>query len=73
MAAVYTQSAFLQLYSANLHAVTEWFAANPGKDVSDCATALSLPYAVVYQAVVSAGLMVLPSVGTELQFAPRHH
>ena len=68
MSAVYERSAFDDLFNAQFNAVQTWVKANPGKSVADCATALTVPYEIVYAICVRSGFVVLPSASGELHW-----
>jgi hypothetical protein len=68
MSAVYQHDDMSALTSAHSTAVGSWFAANVGKSIEDCVTALSLPYEVVWQCIQVLGLEVYPNASGELQF-----
>lgn len=72
MSALYTSQAFAALVSTNIATVSKWIADNPGKSISDCATATTVPYEAVYQIVSQGDFVILPNAPGELQFGPQH-
>lgn len=71
MSAVYTRPQFLALVQKAQSAVFAYYntAAHAGHSIDTCATALSLPYEVVYAAIVAEDLIILPNAAGEMQFA----
>ena len=68
MGCVYTRSGFEQLYREQFQEVLAWFAAHEGKTVQECATALSVPYALVWHIVEASDLVYLPTADTDVSF-----
>ena len=73
MSAVYTQAAFDTLVTENFEAVVAWFESNEGKSVDACASALTLPYEVVYQIVSQGPFVILPNASGELHWNQKSH
>lgn len=68
MGAVYHPSDFSKLYNQQFNAVQAWIKANPGKSVDACATALAIPYELVYAICTQSGMAILPSSSGEISF-----
>lgn len=68
MSAIYHPTQFSVLVSDRLQSVTDWVKANPGKSIEECATALSIPYEVVFAVCREIGIIVLPNSSGEIQW-----
>ena len=68
MSAVYTSQGFAKEYASSFQQVIAWFASNEGQSIEACATALSLPYQVVFQVIQQGDFVILPSASAEIQF-----
>lgn len=68
MSAVYHFSDFYALQAQHTEAVLNYFKANPGHSVDQCATALSISYEVAYAIVAAEKLIILPSVSGEIHW-----
>jgi hypothetical protein len=61
VSAIYHPMAFSALVSHSLQSVSNWVQSNPGKSIEECATALSVPYEVVFEVCREMGLVVKTS------------
>jgi len=71
MSAVYHRKAWDALFAQHYQVVLDWFDANPGQSLDNCATALGIPYPVVFAAAQAAGLVILPATSAEIQWHMR--
>ena len=68
MSAIYHPTDFSILVRKNLETVSDWVKANPGKSIEECATALSVPYEVVFVVSKESELVVVPSTSGEIHW-----
>ena len=68
MSAVYDPAAFSALISKNLAAVVTWVKSHQGESIEACASALSLPYEVVYTVCIEMGLVIVPNASGEIHW-----
>ena len=72
MSALYHAGDFNSLTAINFQSVLSWIKSNPGKSVDACATALSIPYEVVYAICIQSRIVILPSASGEITFTHTH-
>ena len=68
MSAVYHHEDFDVLVITNFTAVLKYVAENPGKPLETIATAVSLPYEVVFAIATQANLVVMPNASGEIHW-----
>ena len=68
MSAVYHHQDFDILITENLTTVLKYVAENPGKPLETIATAVSLPYEVVFAIAQRANLVVMPNASGEIHW-----
>ena len=73
MSAIYQVGDIAKLVTSATDGVAGYFKTNPGASIESAATALGVPYEVVYLAITQLGLIVLPSVAGELHWPAQRH
>ena len=68
MSAVYHKDDWDKIYNPAFNNVVTYVKANPAKTLEAIATALTLPYEVVYAVCVAAGFVILPNTSGELHW-----
>jgi len=68
MSAIYHQKDLDALVVAQLSSVLAYIAENPGKSLEAVATAVSVPYEVVFEIAQRANLLILPNSSGEIHW-----
>ena len=70
MSAVYHRKDWDAAFAKGFQEVDAYVSAHPGTDIAAMATALALPYEVVFAACVSLGCVMMPNSSGEVHFVP---
>ncbi len=68
MSAIYRPQDITQLQGQSISAVQDYVTAHPGQSVESVATALALPYEVVFKCCETLGFIVLPNANGEIRW-----